>query len=367
MEDNPLSSIPLALRPKTIYGLSNTKGSCYVNTLFQLLFHTEEFLNAIIFDKKVIIPEGMEKEFVQDPQPIDQIADEMKIAKRKISGPKRFVGEESMKQLLAAFKTLFTLMTKQGPYITSSLSTAPFTIILKSIRDFRGRNGDSGELFDFLVEPVDKEFENSPFKVFDVELSKSISCSCGYLKSEDEKEKRISLFRNPMLMSIMSGRNNFEKAIKIAFSESPLDGYRCPSCSETNCVSFRKIKTPPDNIIFTDQFYELTDYGMRKTRDHFNPVFELDQETLSTMFSMDVDVSKLRYKLSSAIIHLGHGSNRGHFISLARIRKGYDVWGLFNDKKVALISSSGEIMHAMGRYFKRNPFIYMSVYMKEEI
>lgn len=367
MEDSPLNSIPQDIRPETVYGLSNTKGSCYVNSLFQSLFYTDKFLHAIISDDEVKIPEGMEEEFVENPNAMDQFSDEMKIAKRIMYGRRKTDDKESMKILLAAFKTLFILMTKSSPYTVSSLSTAPFSIILKSLPAFRGRNGDSGELFDFLAEAVDKKFETMPFRTFNIKLSKTISCSCGYSKSNDENEKRISLFRDPGLMSIISAPNNFERAIKIAFSESPLDGYRCPSCSGTNCVNYRKIKVPPENIMFTDQFYEFTDYGMRKIHERFDPVFELDRETLSTMFSKDVDTSGIRYRLSSAIIHLGHAENRGHFISLARIRKGYDVWGLFDDRHVELIGNSRWIKGAMSRYFKRNPFVYISIYSRDRI
>eukprot|EP00766_Chilomastix_caulleryi_P003170 gnl/Chilomastix_caulleri/4221.p1 GENE.gnl/Chilomastix_caulleri/4221~~gnl/Chilomastix_caulleri/4221.p1 ORF type:complete len:92 (+),score=3.89 gnl/Chilomastix_caulleri/4221:288-563(+) len=74
------------------------------------------------------------------------------------------------------------------------------------------------------------------------------------------------------------------------------------------------------------------------------------------MFLRECDLSKSKYHLTGAIIHLGSNLNRGHYITLARIRKGFDVWGLFDDKKVFIVGRREDINGMMGRYFRKNPF-----------
>ena len=352
--------------PQVSRGLQNVGNSCYGNAVIQALFSTPLFPQDIIQLASSHVPPSSTSSITSlssstssstldanaPPSISDQTRQQPPLDPPIITLP---VGQHGVPQIdlksiltipeqtsiLPEFLKLFyDLETSRVGTIISPLS---FFVKLRDINSlFRSLvHQDSHEFLIFLLNNIVESLDpkqathlhssasfiknegvhpNPIQKFFQGQLSYETQCvACESVSSVDETFLNLSLDIVPNV--------SISHCLRQFFAPELLSGqnkFFCTRCAHLQeAIKRLRLKQAPENLIIHLKRFKFTDklqrLGKLSHRVYFGSELRLD------------DAPEHLYHLYAVVVHLGHGPNTGHYVSIVKQRGSAPVWVLFDD------------------------------------
>ncbi|KAF5458164.1 hypothetical protein F2P56_022219 [Juglans regia] len=171
-------------------------------------------------------------------------------------------------------------------------------------------------------------------KIFQGILTNETRClRCETVTARDETFFDLSLDIEQN-SSITSCLKNFSSTETLnAEDKFFCDKFFCDKCCSLQEAQKRmKIKKPPHILVIHLKRYEYIEQLGRYKKLSYRVVFPLELKLSNTMEDADSE-----YSLFAVVVHIGSGSNHGHYVCLVKSR---NHWLFFDDENVEMIDES---------------------------
>ena len=302
---------PLKWRAQPAPGLENPENLCYINTIVQLLYGmkcTRELFSSGSFWH------GLDLTTVHQFDTFGQKGGFIAVA----------------------LHTLFQEMHLQNCHH----SVESFKDVLVSHNSFKNfdnnRQQDANELLTKLLDTFSDALtlDNGCDPISEVCRSRAISwvrCKTCCRESLNEKDKSISL-------EVAITGDSINDCISNHFLTEELYDWKCEHCKLAR-PALKGLRLEPRNILIIS----LKRYSVPETKNNARVDFPLDDLDMSKFMVTDERTNpSVKFSLIAVIQHYGDSPSKGHYDVI--MRTGDTTWYRFNDKHVALVTNTSELV-----------------------
>ncbi|KAH7683492.1 Ubiquitinyl hydrolase 1 protein [Dioscorea alata] len=313
------------------FGLENFGNTCYCNSVLQALYFCvpfrEQLLEYYANNKKQADIEENLLTCLADL--FSQISSQKK--KTGVIAPKRFVQrvkkenelfrsymhQDAHEFLIFLLNELVDILEKETNTANGSLEPPPAP---ENVANGRLRPQPNGTHRKPLITWVHKNFQGIL-----TNETRCLRCETITAREETFFDLSLDIEQNS---SITSCLKNFSSTETL----NAEDKFFCDKCCSLQEAQKRmKIKRPPSILVIHLKRFKYIEQLGRNKKLSYRVVFPMELK-LNT-----VDGPETEYSLFAVVVHVGSGTNHGHYVSLV---KSHNHWLFFDDENVEMIDES---------------------------
>ncbi|XP_008794513.3 ubiquitin carboxyl-terminal hydrolase 4-like [Phoenix dactylifera] len=314
------------------FGLENFGNTCYCNSVLQALYFCVPFREQLLeyYANNKNLGETDENLLICLADLFTQISSQKK--KTGVISPKRFV--QRVKKQNEYFRGY---MHQDAHEFLNFLLNELVEILEKESSAAKGSPGTSSpseKITNATCHPLANGVYKEPLVTwvhtsFQGILTNETRClQCETVTARDETFFDLSLDIEPN-SSITSCLKNFSSTETL----NAEDKFFCDKCCSLQEAQKRmKIKKPPHVLVIHLKRFKYIEQLGRNKKLSYRVVFPMELKLNNT-----VDDADSEYSLFAVVVHVGSGTNHGHYVSLV---KSHNHWLFFDDEHVEMIDES---------------------------
>lgn len=307
---------------KKIIGLRNLGNTCYLNSILQCLYYTEDF-TSFITRPDLTLNSKTDNTIINSYLPIIRAMKESEKTIAPVSFVRKFISkfnysyeqQDSNDALIALLDELHESLSRKVKMIHSTDNKK----VLRSKIEW--------------IEFFEKKYSEI-IPLFYGQLNSKIICKCGH------NTERYDPF-NILQCEIPTTQNeiSLDNCLDLFFNNEDISDYRCDSCSNKKSSNKKiLIKRTPNHLIIQLKRFIFHNGKYVKYSNKINCPLNLD---IDKYVNNDDEYKKTKYELYGIVNHIGSMSG-GHYYAFCKTRS--KKWVCLNDASVIPLRDESKII-----------------------
>lgn len=321
----------------TLLGMENFGNSCYANSVLQALYHCEAFRTAVLepSNSELLAAKGRSDTTMLNA--LTRLFHDMSLSASRLA----LNGNGATMQ-----RPIMTRRGRTPSIVLKNVNQSTIKMFLSTLQHnapmFDSRlHHDAHEFLNVLLNLVGEDLQRQSHtsdsatymhRLFEGVLTNETRClSCEAISNRDEQFLDLPIEALPHT-SVTAGLRHFSKSEML----SGRNKFFCDQCSSLQEAEKRmKIKSPPEILALHLKRFKWDEKVQAYVKPACRVTFPLDLRLFNT--TGQGSAADPLYRLFAIVIHVGAGTQQGHYISLIKIG---EQWALFDDELVQFVPES---------------------------